>query len=305
MNPWPNAGAFVLFALAATGVATTQPRLARTAHEVKERDDVAALPSPAELHAAVLGWDAAAVDLLWANLLAQYGIHSSEHRDFTEIPRYLDAILELEPNYAPVYEYVDTLLAYRPIQGTEDDARKARAYLEQGTRVRSEDPRVWAKYGQFLAFLAPSFLSRPEERTAWRRDGAEAIGHAVELGADADQALTAASMLSGSGATEQAIRYLEHAYSFTEHPMMRGMHERIRQKLDELQGYALVQAADDAIRTVETRRQNEMPYLSRDFYLVLGPAANPARCAGVAASDDGDRGGECARAWSRIIRVAQ
>ncbi len=305
MNAWPNAGAFVLFALSAAGVALTQPRLARTAHEVKERDDVVALPSPVELHAAVLGWDAAAVDLLWSNLLVQYGMHSSEHRDFTEIPRYLDAILELEPDYAPVYAYVDTLLAYRPIQGTEDDARRARAYLEQGTRVRPEDPRVWTKYGQFLAFLAPSFLSRPEERAAWRKDGAEAIGHAVELGADADQALSAASMLSGSGATDQAIRYLEHAYSFTEHPMMREMHERIRRKLDELQGYALREAADEAIRSVETRRQKEMPYLSRDLYLLLGPAADPARCAGVAASDEGERGGDCARSWSTIIRVAQ
>ena len=107
----------------------------------------------------MLGWDAATVDVLWAKLLVEYGTHFSEHREFTEIPRYVDAILELEPNYEPLYKYVDTMLAYRPMQGTESDVRLARAYLERGTRELPQDPRMWLRYGQFIAFIAPSFLT--------------------------------------------------------------------------------------------------------------------------------------------------
>src|SRR3977135_578705 len=191
--------AVLLLVAAALGVARMQPRLAHTVRAVKEKEDVYLLPPPAQLRAATLGWDAAAGDLLWAKLLVEYGTHWSEHREFRDVPKYVDAILELEPTYAPIYRYVDTMLAYRPLQGTEDDARKARAYLERGTRERSQDPRLWMQYGQFVAFIGPSFLHTDKDREAWRTDGAKAIGHAVELGADAERALTVATVLTKSG----------------------------------------------------------------------------------------------------------
>jgi hypothetical protein len=224
----------LLFALAAAGVALLQPGLARVAHAAGERDDVYALPPPGQLHAATLGWDAAAVDLLWSKLLVEYGTHWSERHEFLDTPHYADAILELEPDYAPLYRYVDTMLVYRPMRGTADDARAARAYLERGTRERPTDSKVWLEYGQFQAFIGSSFLSDPEEQAQWRRAGADAIGHAVELGAYPDRALTAANILSKAGQTELAIRYLERAYAFTEHPSMAELHESIGQKLQML-----------------------------------------------------------------------
>ena len=57
---------------------------------------------------------------------------------------------------------------------------------------------------------------------------------AVELGADPDEALAATSMLSRAGATREAIRYLENAYAFTEHPSMREIHEAIGKRLEAL-----------------------------------------------------------------------
>ncbi|HEY8040299.1 MAG TPA: hypothetical protein VIF15_10925 [Polyangiaceae bacterium] len=292
MNRAAVAGALLL-AGGVLGVAWTQPRLARTAHTVKEAGDVYALPPPAQLHAATLGWDAAAVDLLWSKLLVEYGTHWSEHRDFTDVPKYVDAILELEPSYGPLYKYVDTMLAYRPMRGTIDDVRKARAYLERGTHERAEDPEVWMEYGQFLAFIAPSFLADDAERDAWRKDGAEAIGHAVELGADAERALTAATLLTHAGATEAAVRYLERAYAFTEHPSMAEVHEAIGRQLAALQANAMRDAADATERAVDERWRDELPFLTRDEYLLLGPAVDPARCAGLVGADDP----ACARDW--------
>jgi hypothetical protein len=286
-------GAVVLLLASAAGVAVTQPRLARTAHDVRERDDVYALPPPAELHMATLGWDSATVDLLWAGLLVAYGIHWSEHRDFKDIPKYLDAILELEPKYAPVYRFVDTLLAYRPLQGTDEDVRLARFYLERGTREYPEDPRLWMRYGQFLAFVAPSFLRDHADVAAWRKDGASAMGHAVELGADAERALSAASLLTSSGATAEAIRYLEHAYAFTEHPAMMDVHEAIGRKLAALEMTAMRDAADTAARAVDARWKLEMPSVPRSLYILLGPLVDPSSCAGPIASD----APECARDW--------
>ncbi len=251
-----TAGTLALMLGAAAGVAWLQPGLARTVHEVKERDDIVAFPPPAELHAAVLGWDAAAVDMLWAKLLVEYGLHFSERREFTQIPRYVDAILELEPTYAPMYKYVDTMLAYRPLQGTEDDARLARGYLERGIRERPEDASIWLRYGQFIAFIAPSFLKNDGDKAAWRVDGARAMVRATELGADADEGLAAASMLSRAGsAPREAIRYLEHAYAFTEHPAMREVHEAIGKRLEALAAVSTRDTADAVMQAIATARR--------------------------------------------------
>ncbi len=282
----------LLFAVAVLGVAYTQPRLASMVHTVKQ-DDVYALPPPVELHAATLGWDAAAVDLLWAKLLVEYGVHWSEHREFTDVSNYVDAMLELEPDYAPVYKFIDTMLAYRPLQGTEDDVRKARAYLERGTRERASDPSVWLEYGQFLAFIAPSFLRDQAEREAWRKAGASAMGRAVELGADAERAMTAASLLSRAGATEEATRYLERAYAFTEHPSMREVHDAIGRSLAALHANAIRDDADRAEQAFNERWQRELPFLSRGRYLLLGPVIDIARCSGLAAATDRP----CDRDW--------
>ncbi len=288
-----SAGAVCLMLCAAAGVTATQPRLAATAHQVKESYDVVAFPPPAQLRAALLGWDAAAVDMLWAKLLVEYGEHFAEHRDFLEIPRYVDAIIELEPTYAPLYKFVDTMLAYRPMQGTESDARLARAYLERGTRERPEDWHVWLKYGQFMALVGPSFLKDPNDIEAWRKEGAEAMERAVELGADPDEALAATSMLSRAGATREAIRYLENAYAFTEHPSMREVHEAIGKRLEALSSVSVRQAADDAQRALDARWARELPVVSRDQYLLLGPLTDTARCAGTTGADDA----ACDRSW--------
>ena len=292
-----GAVAGLLLLAGAAGVAKTQPGLANTVHAIKEGADVFALPPAEQLHAAVLGWDAATVDLLWAKLLVEYGGHFAEHREFTDIPRYFDAILALEPTYAPLYGICDTMLAYRPLQGTEQDVRKARAYLERGTRERPDDPKVWIRLGQFIAFIAPSFLASDADKNAWRKDGAEAIGHAVELGAEADEAISAANMLSRAGATREAVRYLEHAYAFTEHPSMHDIHEAIGRTLASFEAVAARNAADDAARTIGERWQRELPVVSRDRYLVLGPVIDPLRCAGPASRDDA----ACARSWDEIM----
>ena len=297
MSASGGVAAGLLLALAIAGVTATQPPLARVVHSVKERDDVSALPPAEEVRAATLGWDAAAVDLLWAKLLVEYGTHWSEHMDFKDVPRYVDAILAIEPTYAPVYRYIDTMLAYRPLQGTEGDVRLARSYLEQGTRLRPDDADLWLEYGQFLAFVGPSFLHDEGEREAWRKEGGEAIGHAVELGAEADRALSAATLLTQSGEKAQAIRYLERAYAFTEHPSMTSVHDAIGRKLATLQASAARDAADDAARAIDDHWRRMMPYVARDRYLLVGPAVDPARCAGLGASARP----ECARSWDGVV----
>jgi tetratricopeptide (TPR) repeat protein len=293
-----NGVAGVAVLLAATlGVAATQPRLASTLRTIKEHDDVYAFPPPAELRAATLGWEAAAVDLLWAKLLVEYGVHWSERREFNDTPKYVDAILELEPTYLPVYRFVDTMLAYRPLQGTEDDVRKARAYLERGTRELPDDAKIWMQYGQFVAFIAPSFLHDEADRRVWRRDGAVAMGRAVELGADADRAIAAANLLTRAGETQAAIRYLARAYALTEDPGMQEVHDRSGTLLGSCEVRAQRDAADADASAISERWQRDLPFLSRGHYVLLGPSPDAAGCAGVSA----EASPACARDWPSAL----
>lgn len=284
-------GAVLLLVTSGLGVARTQPRLAAKVHAVKESEEVYTLPPPAELHVSTLGWDAAAVDLIWAQLLVTNGQHWSEHREFRDIPKYVDAILELEPTYALMYKFVGSMLAYRPLQGTADDVRKARAYLERGTRERPYDAALWREYGTFVAFIAPSFLPDEADREAFRKDGAAAMGHAVELGAEPNNALSAANVLTRAGATDAAIRYLERAYALT--PSTSEVHELIGQKLAALQANAMRDAADATLSELHERWQKELPFVTRDRYLLLGPKVDVEGCSGPGSADSR----ACARDW--------
>lgn len=291
-------GALLLLLFSCFVVTRTQPRLAAIARTVKEREETLALLPPAELHVAALGWDAAVVDLLWAQLLVEYGTHWTERREFYGTPRYLDAILELEPTYWPAYKMVDALLVYRPLQGTEEDARLARSYLERGTETRPNDWRVWLEYGQFLAYMAPSFLRDPSDIAKWRRDGAEALGHAVELGAGADKALSAATILTTSGATAHAIRFLEHAYALT--PEASEEHEVIGLRLEALRASAERDRTNIVRRAIDARWGAEMAWATRERYLTLGPLVQTPLCAGLSSVVEP----ACTRDWPAIAEGA-
>ncbi len=285
-----------LLVVSALGVARVQPRLARTAHDVKQRDDIYLLPPPAELKMMSLGYHAAAADILWAKLLVEYGTHWQEKRAWPHASRYFDGILELEPDYPLVYRFADTLMVYRPLIGTEEDCRGARRYLERGTRERPLDHEVWMHYGQFVAFTAPSFLKDRPEIERWRKDGAEAIARAVELGGDADRSVTVATILGKSGEREAAIRQLRRAYVLTDDPSVR---TTIANKLQILQASAEKAAMEKDTRFIESNWRKDFAFLPREGYMLMGPFNDAALCAGRDSATDIDR--KCPRTWDEAL----
>ena len=279
-----------------------QPRLAHTVHEVKAREDVYALPPPAELKTMTLGYHAAAVDMLWAKLLVEYGIHWGEHREFPDLNNYLDSILELEPDYAPLYHFVSTLLVYRPTRGYEKDARLARAILERGTRERPNDWQVWLEYGQFTAYLGPSWMETEAERQQWRHDGALAIARAVELGASPDRSIDVASTLKKFGERDAAIRELERGYALTDDPEKQ---RDIAERLARLEAAAERDELERKRRLIEGDWRVSYPFVSRGQYLMLGPIVDPLKCAGPqeARGETVSSNSACAHDWPTRLSV--
>jgi hypothetical protein len=277
-------------ALGVLGIAALQAPLSAKAHDVKQREDVVLVPHPRELKLLTLGYDAAMTDYLWGKLLVEYGTHVSEKRAI-DVPRYVDAILTLEPDYRPMFRFVDTLLVYRPPQGTEADARLARKYLEQGIAARPYDHDVWMHYGQFIAFMSPTFLKDPNEVQKWREEGARAIARAVELGGDADRTMSAASILSRYGDKDATIKHLRKAYALTDDDATK---EWILAKLTQMEAASEKEDAEATQKAFDTERAKQAPFLRVQEFRLYGPFVNPFACSGIEASLDS----KCASTWA-------
>ena len=274
-----------------------RPSLSSDAHATRTREDVVLVPPPAQTKALALGHDAAMVDYLWGQLLVQHGIHVNEKRRMP-LERYIDPILYLEPDFPPMFAYVDTLFVFRPPRGTEEDARTARTYLEKGLQVRPYDHKVWMHYGQFLAFLAPSFLTMEAERDEWTRDGAHAIAHAVELGGDSDRALSASTLLARYGDQAAAITSLERVLAIESDENIK---LQLQAKLDRLRASRAASEKDlrakAASAFIDGERRKEAPFVGNERNLTFGPWPNAYRCVGLDARAEP----RCATTWREAL----
>ncbi|MBX3219991.1 MAG: hypothetical protein KF795_05685 [Labilithrix sp.] len=287
--------ALALLTVSAAGLGVVQPRLARDVAAVRERDEVFALPPAEQLRAMTFGYRHAAADLIWAKMLVEHGLHWQEKRKLKALPSYIDAIIALEPDHPVLYQFVDTLIVFQPGAPTPDDARLARGYLERGTRERPYDAEIWLHYGQYLAYLAPSLLTDNAEIERWRTDGARALMHAVELGADADRSLAASTILTKSGERKATIEHLRRAYALTDD------HETRRQIALKLERLNAGTDAADAVARVESEWQTRYPFLSRGTMLLIGPHRTPDACAGP--HQEAKSG--CPRDWTDATRDAR
>jgi hypothetical protein len=284
-------------AIAALAIGRVQPALAHTTHLVKESDDLYALPPPDELRALTLGYRSAAVDLLWAKMLIEYGSHHEEKRAFADVRNYLDAMIALEPDYRQPYRFADTLLFYKP--GPAPDAKDieaVRVYMNRAFQERPSDGDLFLQYGQFLAFTAVS-VEPDSQRDALQAEGAKLMAHGVELGAETSRILSVATMLDRNGARAAAIDGLRRSYALTDDPKTRA---DIAARLTSLEGTAARDEAERAMKRVETRWSDELNFLSRGEYLLTGPLIDPLACAGPGR----DTQPACAFDWSSALREA-
>jgi hypothetical protein len=288
--------AFAAIVLGAIVLVVVQPRLAAQLKGVKPRDDVSALPPPKQLKVMALGYKQSTVDLLWAKLIVEWGLAHSEKRPFPDLRRYIDAIIEIEPDFPTLYTFVDTLLVYGPTLGTAEDARDARKYLKRGTEERRYDHEVWLHYGQFCAFLAPSFLTDQQEIDEYRKEGAFALMRYVELGGDPDRSLSANSILKKSGGEKNARRSaLRRAIALSDNPETR---QNLLAHLAQLED---TPAGEEDVEVFEREWRRRFPFLSRSAMLLVGPGRAQQACVGLGSFEQK----RCPRDWTTFIQTSR
>lgn len=294
--------AAVFVALAAFAVAgVVRPAAVDRFRRAGAAADIYALPPPQQLITVSLGYRAALADLLFANVLVAFGIHVVEKRRLEFVGDYIDAINALDPAFREPYRYADTFLVLTPEAPRLEHWQKAREIYMRGLENRPFDAELWNSAGQYLAYLAPPHLPTPELKREFRLQGAKVLSRACELAGDNEnvpyQCITAASLFSAAGEREAAIDAARRTLQVTDDPEIE---ERelsfLRRKLDERE-------ADREERRKTLFRaawKNDLPFVSKNKLLVLGPRVDVGACAGLEHSEEP----ECAptwRSWARHV----
>ena len=283
-----------LLAVAAAIVAGVQRGLALAERRVKEREDVYVLPPPADVVRMSLGYRSAVADLIWAHVLVSQGLHTLEKRRFENLIGLMHTISELDPQFRDPYLFADALITIQVGETSHEELVAARAIMERGVKERPLDAELWLVLGQFVSFVAPSFLEDPDEQQRWRREGAVYLARAAELAGEESwigwQALGGASILGRGGDRAAQIRFYERVIAVTDDEELKA---DAQQKLERLLGDEAMEAYRARERDMAAIRRRDLPFVSRTRLTVLGPPPDPWRCAGAGHDDDP----ACALTW--------
>jgi tetratricopeptide (TPR) repeat protein len=300
LRPRPgDALAVVALVGACVAVAATQLPVRALHQRVKETSEAYLLPPPSQLATASMGYRAALADLLWAKVLVTQGLRLQERRRFETVVPYLDAINELDPTWRDPYRLAEPLINLQTVASPLEDVRAVRRIMERGVRERPFDAELWMILGVYTSFVAPgSYLEGTDEGARWRREGAEYLLKATELGdADANiawQSLGAAGVFVRSGQTQRAAELYDRILATSDDPELL---ERARLHLAKLateEQLEAKRARSEAFRTVWRERY---PGMSITTVLTLGYPRDPALCAGARRSAAASSSA-CAESWA-------
>jgi hypothetical protein len=279
---------------AAFGVAWTQPRLAAKFAALRETSDTYAAPPPEQAIVLSLGYRAALADLIYAHLLVSYGLHFQERRRFEHVGQYLDLVTALDPKFAQPYLYADTLLTLQPVAARQEDYVKAKDILLQGTRELPFHQRLWFTAGQYLAYLAPPHIEDEAEREQFRALGARLLSRACELVTDNTSipyhCIAAAGLLNRSGEREALIQMLTRTLAVNDDEEIR---QRALAALSRWVGEQQMELQQRRLQTFQRAWREDLPHISKEKLLLLGPKIDVAACVGLAQ----EQRAECQPSW--------
>ena len=276
-------GALVL--TAAAGISWSRPLLTADFARAKQLHDTHVLPSPAVTRALSLGYRSALADLIFSHVLVQYGQHIQQRRRFELAAFYLDVITTLDPKFREPYRIADTLITLQTEVPRHEDYLAARRLLDRGLREYPYDAELWLVAGQYLAYLGGRNVS-PAEAPEWQQEGARKLARACELQSGAGESslcLSAASLFSRAGNRAAAKSFLERVMNIADSPELQAMAASYLQRNG---GATERDRLDDRARRLRKLWSEDLPFVSKEALLLLGPAFDPAKCAGIPAPTD-------------------
>lgn len=232
-------------------------------------EDLYYLPPKDVLLLCSLGYRYALADAIWMKALVYYGEELGHNGDVKHLYRYGDAMIELDPDFKRVYQWVASSALYRTGSVSVEDARAAIRYLEAASRRFPDDGELAWDLGANYTFELAPMLPEGEARETARKKGVEFLEAAALRHAGPPWlALQTANQLQGLGRVEQAIRHLEDVYATTMDPDVKA---QIEQRLTAMRSAAYAEALRRTNEELEKARLRDFPYLEPTLYLQVGP----------------------------------
>lgn len=220
----------------------------------------------------VLGREMTA-DILWAQTIVHYGSSMVDGTEFRYLVPYLDAIIELDPRFKPVYRFaayaVDT---FQQGAAREQELLTSLEYLYKAMEEYPDDHEYpWIAGSRYFRDLRPE---DPERAAMYKERGAALIEEAMRKpDAPASYAELASAFRSKLGQHEQAIANLkEKLLTAPDDESRAALLDRLRDTYDVPD---LAEELEAATRELQEAWQANLPYGSPSLFVILGERPDP------------------------------
>lgn len=228
------------------------------------------LPSSRILKVLSFGHGELGADLIHARANVYFGTQLHARMPTQWLGKYLDAALDLDPQFKRLYVSGSAMIVYNGQRITPPMVLEANRILERGRKVYPFDWEITFQLGFNLLFELPNDADAGDTRIPeWRQQGVEFLRQAALLeGVPPYLSNLVARMLTRQGSQALAVKHLEQAYAVAASDEAR---EQIRNKLIQMRGRQM----SDGL--VEMRRQysqligSGFAQLPEAFTIVVGP----------------------------------
>ncbi len=224
------------------------------------------LPPRGTARALSLGYRELFADLAWVRALVYYGSSWGQDGDLSQVDDLADLIIELDPRFEPVYLWAPYAVLYQTGVATQEEFRASVGYLE---RAMVEFPDSYQHFWTAGTRYYLDLQSDDAHVTRYFRErGAELIEEAMQKpNAPTELVTLAAAMRSKLGQQQRALDNLRRMIAMTDNAgARRRLVERLRQEAPDLADELAAER-----KALEERWQRDMPAVSLDFYILLGP----------------------------------
>jgi hypothetical protein len=241
-------------------------------NQTSEVDAHLFVPGPEAARILALGHTELAADLLWTRTLIYYGDGLYHETGIPDAEKLVLLVNRLDPQFRRAYIWGAHAMPFRRKFATEDEYRASVDVLRRGVAIFPDDWELNWLLGLRLALDLKS--GSAEEVRRRKEEGAGYIERAMRLpGAPPDLPILAASVRTGLGQKERALRELREMILNTEDEKARlQLKERYARMVSDVASHELVTAAEAFDRGWKA----DLPYVPRTLYIQIGPKSPPS-----------------------------
>lgn len=236
-------------------------RVQKAKESVLQQDEIVYVPSLNQSKLAYLGYDQTAADVLWVRTLNYFARHLLTDRAYPWLPKFVDQILELDPQFKSVYWWAGSSLLYGRFR-TNEFVMEANRYYERALKQFPNDHEAAYRLG--MNYHSELQSDDPETHKRFRRKALYYLELAASM-PDAPRRIgeLVAALNVKYGADELALQYLTDLYLRTKDPTEL---KKLERRMKALNASVDTEARQRAIEAYKKAWSESLYYTNDSFF---------------------------------------